>query len=159
MARYTPLVRSVVRRWLHRGLRGQFDPDDFVQDIWTAFFTRSLREQTFESPNHLTAFLRTMARNKVVGTYRQRRQYQKYAVGREQRLDDSSVKVDLIDPHLPPDAEAVAHDQLHALLKRLSWRDQLILVLRAEEESNRSPTCSALMRRLSVGSSTGARTG
>jgi RNA polymerase sigma factor (sigma-70 family) len=89
--RYGHHILHVVRRKLHSKLRPKFDSLDFVQDVWASFFAAEPREQRFESPSALAAFLAQVARNKVAEAFRTRLQRQKFNLNRENSLDGSAA--------------------------------------------------------------------
>src|SRR5262245_15044976 len=51
-----PLLLIINRR-LSKKLRPLFDSTDFTQLVWMDFFTRAVRERSFENPRELGAFL------------------------------------------------------------------------------------------------------
>src|SRR3954452_15648665 len=58
------VLRCVRHRMWHR-LRSKFDSQDFVQQVWASFFDDRGSLPEFETPEHLIAYLRSMAENKV----------------------------------------------------------------------------------------------
>jgi RNA polymerase sigma-70 factor (ECF subfamily) len=128
--RYGPHIRRVVRRKLHQKLRSKFDSLDFVQDVWASFFAATDRPRRFEQPAALIAFLVRVAHNKVVATFRQRFQTDKYNVNRERSLDSAVVgPTDLAAREPSPSQLAVAREQWDRLLKGQPPHYQRILVL------------------------------
>jgi RNA polymerase sigma-70 factor (ECF subfamily) len=128
--RYGPHIRRVVRRKLHQKLRSKFDSLDFVQDVWASFFAATDRPRRFEQPEALIAFLARVAHNKVVATFRQRFQTDKYNVNRERSLDSAVVgPTDLAAREPSPSQLAVAHEQWDRLLKGQPLHYQRILIL------------------------------
>ncbi len=81
--RYNHHVQRVVRRYLARRLRRQYDSLDFLQEIWASFFAIPPEHYTFESPAELVNFLARVATNKVVDVYRHRVLTAKRDIGRE----------------------------------------------------------------------------
>ncbi|MCI0459395.1 MAG: sigma-70 family RNA polymerase sigma factor [Gemmataceae bacterium] len=59
-----PILR-VVRRWLRKQVRTKVDSTDLTQEVWKDFFRGTLQQKQFDGPQHLLAFLTSMARNKV----------------------------------------------------------------------------------------------
>src|SRR5688500_10092608 len=80
-----PLVR-VIRRKLHQPLRSRFDSQDFLQEVWRAFFAAEMQQRDFATPEELQAFLSEIARNKVVSEYRN--------ANRHKRRDDLQMSLD-----------------------------------------------------------------
>jgi RNA polymerase sigma-70 factor (ECF subfamily) len=89
--RYNPHVQRVVRRYLARRLRKQYDSLDFLQEIWASFFMTPADQYTFDRPADLINFLGRVATNKVVEAYRHRVQTAKHDITRELPIG-----------HLPP---------------------------------------------------------
>lgn len=67
-----PVIRAVVRRYLHHRLRARFDSLDFVQDVWASFLTLPPDGQEFASAEGVRTFLARVAHNKVVEVFRRR---------------------------------------------------------------------------------------
>lgn len=82
-----PLLLAVVRRNLDRRLRAKFDSVDFVQTIWASFFARAAKQERFETPANLAAFLTQMARHKLASEHRRRFRTAKFTIDREASLD------------------------------------------------------------------------
>jgi RNA polymerase sigma-70 factor (ECF subfamily) len=81
--RFNPHVQRIVRRYLARRLRRQYDSLDFLQEIWTSFFLTPADRYTFDRPADLINFLARVATNKVVEAYRHRLQTAKHDLTRE----------------------------------------------------------------------------
>ena len=62
---YGEAIRRAVRRALNERLRSKFDSLDFVQIVWNSLFRVRDKLDRFDRPEELTAYLVTMARNKV----------------------------------------------------------------------------------------------
>jgi RNA polymerase sigma factor (sigma-70 family) len=90
--RYNHHVQRIVRRWLARRLRRQYDSLDFLQEIWASFFMIPPDRYTFESPAALVNFLGRVATNKVIEAYRQRAQTAKHNIGRELPIEKISTE-------------------------------------------------------------------
>jgi len=84
--RFGPHVLRVVRRRLHQALRSKFDPCDFEQEVWAAFFAMPPDRYMFDRPEQLNWFLAALANNKVVEAVRQRFLTKKFNVNRERGL-------------------------------------------------------------------------
>src|SRR4051812_27820600 len=65
-----PLLEEIRHR-LRQPLRKRFDSQDCAQEVWRAFFAVQLQERSFDDPEQLLAFLKTIALRKLVGEYRQ----------------------------------------------------------------------------------------
>lgn len=107
---YGPFLRHAVRRWLHKRMRTQFDSLDFVQDVWASFFARDFDKNAFREPAQLVAFLRLMARNKVVAAFRRGLQSKKSNVNREQSLQEAEETrgFQLVDKRQQPPSRIVS---------------------------------------------------
>jgi DNA-directed RNA polymerase specialized sigma24 family protein len=81
--RFNPHVQRVVRRYLARRLRRQFDSLDFSQAVWASFFVIPADRYTFACPTDLLKFLGQIAANKVIEEFRHQLQTRKNDVGRE----------------------------------------------------------------------------
>lgn len=64
---YTPVLLAAIRRQLEnvKLLRRLYDPEDFAQEVWLAFFKRSLDKNHFATPRDLAAFLAKAGVNRV----------------------------------------------------------------------------------------------
>jgi len=126
---YGPHVQRVVRNNLSAELRARFDSVDFVQAVWQSFFARD-REQHFDRPENLIAFLACVARNKVIEELRRKRP----AIQAPADSDE-----DLVASHEPtPSKIAVAREAWSRLLARREPRDVSILQLKLMGESNQA---------------------
>jgi RNA polymerase sigma factor (sigma-70 family) len=110
-------ILRVVRKHLPLKLRPKFDSLDFEQDVWASFFAADPRDQKFESPSALAAYLAKMAANKVAEVSRTRLQRRKYNVNRENSLEGSAAfQVEhLIGPDPTPSQTAAAKEALSRL--------------------------------------------
>ena len=95
--RYTRDLRIVIRcRLRHGTLRRSHDTNDFVQAVWATFFTGAGSEDIYHDEKAFVAYLRQIARNKVVSEWRKAR-----------------AKKRLPEDHNPPaDEEEVAPDEV-----------------------------------------------
>jgi RNA polymerase sigma factor (sigma-70 family) len=87
--RYGRYILRVIRRQLHDKLRGEFDSQDFLQDVCLSFFRRPPSPEKFPDQEALRRFLCNLARNKVVDRVRHRRA-QRFAPERIHSLDGSA---------------------------------------------------------------------
>lgn len=126
-----PLLLIVVRRNLDRRLRAKFDSIDFVQAIWASFFAHAARDQRFDNPAHLAAFLTQIARNKLASEHRRRFRTAKFTIDREALLD-SEHRASL--PGTGPTASqvAIAKELWERLLAGQPPRYRQIVELRIE---------------------------
>jgi RNA polymerase sigma factor (sigma-70 family) len=67
---YTPHIIRAVRASLPRVIRSKVDSQDFVQAVWSSVLLKHGRLTQFRKPEHFIGYLATIARNKVVDTYR-----------------------------------------------------------------------------------------
>ena len=84
---YGEAIRRAVRRMLNERLRSKFDSLDFVQIVWNSLFRVRDKLDQFDRPEELTAYLVTMARNKVGMEVRRRLMTEKYNVKHEESLE------------------------------------------------------------------------
>ena len=87
--RYGGHLRRAVRRVLNARLRSKFDSLDFVQLVWKSFFRLRESADRFQRPQHLVAFLASMARNKVGMEACRQLMTQQYDIRREVPLNRS----------------------------------------------------------------------
>lgn len=66
VTKYQEFVVSVVRKFMGKQIRRRFDSMDFTQQVWASFFRRYPGLDDFNEPDNLKAFLRTLAKNKVI---------------------------------------------------------------------------------------------
>jgi RNA polymerase sigma factor (sigma-70 family) len=137
---YGSHILRVVRRRLPEQLRSKFDSIDFVQDVWASFFADPPREQRFDSPNALVAYLIRLAQNKVVAAYRQRLYSDKHGVRRETALQ--TAVADVTDP-LPdrrqhtPSQWVMADERWQRMLSGQTPARRLALLMLREGSSHR----------------------
>ena len=108
---YSPHIRRVVRRKLHKRLRTQYDSIDFLQQVWASFFTTELDAFQFDTPESLVAFLSHVAYNKVVEVFRQRMQSKKHNLNNEQHLTDPAAGVCDVPARQPTPSQVVMADE------------------------------------------------
>ncbi len=83
---YAEYVLRVVRRRLKGSLRIFFDSDDFVQEVWSDFFTKHLCDHDFDSPEQLATFLCAIANSRVTDQARRQTRPAPQAAPRKRRL-------------------------------------------------------------------------
>jgi RNA polymerase sigma-70 factor (ECF subfamily) len=131
---YGEAIRRAVRRVFNERLRSKFDSLDFVQLVWNSFFRVRNKAERFDRPEELTAYLVTMARNKVGMEVRRRLTTEKYNVRHEQSLDQlpaiSHPDVSGQQP-LPIDV-AIAREQWDRMLKDQPVHYRQIIHLRLQ---------------------------
>ncbi len=86
---FSPAIRQVVHRHLHRRLRGKFDSTDFTQDAWTSFFANPDAHADLDGPESFVRIMKCIAMNKVSEVTRQRLEGQKFNVQQEHSLNSS----------------------------------------------------------------------
>ena len=125
----TPLLKAVRGR-LHPRLRTQYDSADFVQAVWTSFFTGPAVRH-FDSPEALVAYLSEMARNKIVDVVR-RRLRGRHAIDEPQSLQaaDPSARPLEVPARQPTPSHAVAtRERWQKLRDRLAATEKNVLDL------------------------------
>jgi RNA polymerase sigma-70 factor (ECF subfamily) len=115
--RFEPNLLRMVGRRLHPAFRCKFDPCDFTQEVWAAFFAISPDRHRFERPEQLAWFLGALAHNKVVEAVRQRLVGQKYNVNRERCLDVDRHEGALKARQPSPPEIAIAREEWKLLLR------------------------------------------
>ena len=88
--KYAPRMLEEIRKHLTPRMRSHFDSTDFVQDVWASFFAASKDKRVFARREDLMAFLKCMAKNKVIDGIRKRRAIRRDMM-RDQPMDDSRV--------------------------------------------------------------------
>jgi DNA-directed RNA polymerase specialized sigma24 family protein len=124
--RYSEIIRRVIRHRLHPRLRSTYDPDDILQMVWRDFFSRSLLQQSFSTPEQLLAYLIRLTLNKLHKVHRNHLGTQKRGSGRQADFPD-----DLADLHPQAEQLAASRDDWNARLRGFPpiWR-QAFTVLR-----------------------------
>src|SRR5262249_10142289 len=112
-------ILRVVRRRLSQKMRARFDSGDFEQDVWASFFAMPPDQVNFRSPDDLAAYLRAVARNKVIETGRAQMMGPVGAMNRECSLDAMSpLSPALAEPgQATPSQVAIADEQLADLAR------------------------------------------
>jgi RNA polymerase sigma-70 factor, ECF subfamily len=140
LSQFEPEVRMAIRRLLPRILRTKFDSMDFVQTVWASIFVGDAIDPTqFQSSEHLLAYLKGVAENKVRAEYRRRTCSRKYDVRREEPLyvrrsgRDEPREV----PSSLPSASADfrGRERLEALLRGRTTKEREIVRLRGEGQT------------------------
>jgi RNA polymerase sigma-70 factor (ECF subfamily) len=127
----------MVRNRLSRKLRTQFDSMDFVQQVWTSFFT-GLKEnpRRFENAQHLRCFLAGVAKNKVLQEHRRRTMTAKFQIEREEplyvRRGDQVVPRDLVGPEPTPSKHAQASERFRQLTEGRPSHEVEVIKLRRQ---------------------------
>jgi RNA polymerase sigma factor (sigma-70 family) len=83
---YGSHILRIVRHRMPEQLRSKFDSIDFVQDVWTSFFTDPPQDQQFDNPKALVGYLMRLAKRKVTAAYRKRLGSLKHDVRRERAM-------------------------------------------------------------------------
>lgn len=93
VSQYGVYILRAVRRRMNRGIREQYDSEDFVQAVWASFFGRLSIVCRFVTEDELAGFLCRIASNKVIDAGRRR----------QTRPDQQAARVDNVLP--------VVHDE------------------------------------------------
>ena len=93
VSEYGVHILRAVRRRMNRGIREQFDSEDFAQAVWASFFGHLSIVSRFGSEGELAGFLCRMASNKVIDAGRRR----------QARPDQQAALIDNVPP--------VVHDE------------------------------------------------
>ena len=130
-------VRMVVRGYLPRALRSQFDSMDFVQAVWQSVFTgERLDLERFENPRHLLGYLASIARNKVYQEHR-RQTNQKYNIARKEplfiRKGNREIPRDVAATDPSPSQDVQARDCLAQILRGRTPLEQKVVDLRSQQ--------------------------
>ncbi len=131
---YGEAIRRAVRRALNERLRSKFDSLDFVQVVWNSLFRVRDKLDRFNRPEELTAYLVTMARNKVGMEVRHRLMTQRYNVGHEESLDQLQAMgcMDVASPQPSPIDVAIARERWDRLLEGQPQHYRQIIQLRLQ---------------------------
>jgi RNA polymerase sigma-70 factor (ECF subfamily) len=131
---YGEAIRRAVRRALHERLRSKFDSLDFVQIVWNSLFRVRDKLDRFDRPEELTAYLITMARNKVGMEVRRRLMTEKFGVKHEESLErlQAAGHMDMPGRQPAPVDVAIAHEQWDRLLAGQPQNYRQIIQLRLQ---------------------------
>jgi RNA polymerase sigma factor (sigma-70 family) len=128
---YGEYILRVIRRRLDQKLRVRYDSEDFLQDVYASFFRKPPPPEAFAEPQALVAFLAKLAKNKIVGAYRQSR-------GRNTKANENSLEgsaqvrvQSLPGPEPTPSAEAVAKEEWLGMLKKHPQQEKILHLLRS----------------------------
>jgi RNA polymerase sigma factor (sigma-70 family) len=140
VTQYGEAIRRAVRRVLNERMRSKFDSLDFVQIVWNSLFRVRDKLDRFERPEELTAYLVTMAQNKVGMEVRRRLMTQKYNVTHEESLDQRQARgySDVASRHPAPIDVAIAREQWDRLLQDQPHRYRQIIHLRLQGHTYKS---------------------
>jgi RNA polymerase sigma factor (sigma-70 family) len=99
LGEFTPALAAVARRTLARKLQSKLDYDDCVQEVWLAVFRSEEAGRHLPDPAQLRAFLRSIARNKVLDANHRYLDEQKHDLSREVPLERARLEPGaLVDP-------------------------------------------------------------
>jgi RNA polymerase sigma-70 factor (ECF subfamily) len=130
LERYSDDVRRAVRRRLDRRLRPQYDSLDFVQSVWASFIQIPADRYTFETSEHLVAFLARVAFTKVVEAYRQRLRTAKRDLRREEACPAGpDLAHGRRSPEPTPSQVVIAQERWEHLVRGLPEKYQRIVAL------------------------------
>ena len=137
---YGEAIRRAVRRALNERLRSKFDSLDFVQIVWNLLFRVRDKLDRFAHPEELTAYLVTMARNKVGLEVRRRLMTDKYGVKHEQSLEQLQARGDVDIPGRQPAPVdvAIARERWDRLLEGQPQHYRRIIQLRLQGHTYQS---------------------
>lgn len=128
---YGPHIQRVVRRKLSQQMRSKFDSEDFVQMVWTSFFTEPDRISRFQEPSELISYLATMAVNKLMQEARRRFTYQKHNVFREQSLENGNApESSYVRKSNTPSQIVMAREHMDEMMRGQSDRNRRIVEMR-----------------------------
>ncbi len=135
LLRFESEVRMMVRGRLPKKLRTQFDSMDFVQAVWSSFFSRLRKDPAgFENVHHLRGFLSGIVRNKVYHEHRRLTRTGKHEIRREQRLyvrrGGREVALEIVSPEPSPSQAIQASDRLAQLVAGCAPREVQVITLR-----------------------------
>ncbi len=137
LSNYEDDLRMIVRVHLPRALRTKYDSMDFVQAVWTSFFTGADRPAaTFDNERHFRSYLAAMARNKVLAEYRRRTKTGKYDLRREAPLyvkkGAREEPRSVVAPDPSPSQQVQAEDRLNQMVRGGSPLESHIIAMRRQ---------------------------
>jgi RNA polymerase sigma factor (sigma-70 family) len=137
---YGEAIRRAVRRALNERLRSKFDSLDFVQIVWNSLFRVRDKLDRFGRPEELTAYLVTMARNKVGMEVRRRMMTEKYNVKYEKSLEQlqANERTNVPSRQPSPVDVAIAREQWDRLLEGQPQHYRQIVQLRLQGHTYQS---------------------
>jgi RNA polymerase sigma factor (sigma-70 family) len=121
VTRYSPSILQIVRRHIAERVRTLVDSTDLLQDVWAAFFGKSIHQRTFGRGESLIHFLVVLAKHKVIELNRRLLDTASYNLRRERSLAARSLaeKAKLIAHDPPPERVAIALEEYQHLLKHV----------------------------------------
>jgi RNA polymerase sigma-70 factor (ECF subfamily) len=127
----------MVRRRLPARIRGQFDTDDFTQEVWSSVIADCRKRYVpFDQPNHLLGYLDAVVHNKVTQEFRRRTRTRKYDIAREEplyiRKGDGVVPQELVGTDPTPSEEVQAGERLEQMVTGRSPTEIQIVELRRD---------------------------
>jgi RNA polymerase sigma factor (sigma-70 family) len=137
---FSPLLLAVIRRRLGllKPLQRLHDPEDFAQEVWSAFFTRAIERNHFATPRDLTRFLVRAGRNRVLTLECRYLRCQKRALGRDVALeapDGPGRREECLSTEPGPDRVAAGRDEWESILRDRSVVDRTVLILVGEGQT------------------------
>ena len=124
-AEYVPYLKMVVRRQLSKELRGRFDSSDVVQSVWADLLVGFRKGRwSFDSPDHLRAFLVRATRNRMVDYVRRHQ----VSIESQQSLEESLLP----SPITRPSAEARASERWEVILGKCTPQQKPIVELKRQ---------------------------
>lgn len=129
--KYGDILRRIIRRRMEPRLRSTFDSCDFLQDVFTSFFTKPPAPEAFPSPKALLNYLAVMARHKVGEELRRRLVRPGYNLNREKSLDGSArfEALGQQGPEPTPSEAVMADERWEEMKRRMEAGHQKILEL------------------------------
>jgi RNA polymerase sigma-70 factor (ECF subfamily) len=128
--RYEPAIRRAVRlRLASAHLGSLLDSVDICQSVLGSFFVRAAAGQyELDTPENLQRLLVTMARNKLISQARKER------AERRDRRRTAPVQpaAEPVDPIASPDQQAATRDLIHAVYRRLTPEERVLMELRQQ---------------------------
>lgn len=105
---YSPNILRAVRQTMPDVIRPKLDSIDIVQSVWASLLLRSDGISDLDTPERFVAYLISMAKRKVLATYRHYTRVASRSVYREQQLTDADSSLDGIQPGLAVSRDGTA---------------------------------------------------
>lgn len=122
---YAPFLRMVIRRKLTSELRARFDSSDVVQSVWADLLDGFRKGRwSFDSPNHLRAFLVRATHNRFIDYVRKHGP----STNQQASWDEETIAQDAAQPS----AEARANEKWHEILQRCTPEQRPIVEMKRE---------------------------
>lgn len=134
IARFEPAFVRVIRLRQYPELSAIYDVQDFVQEVWLAFFALPIDKYRFRQPQRLHGYLRKLTLNLLGLAVRRQLHCQKRNRQRQLPLGDDSIAAEqLADRQPQADAVALAQEEWQMLLdtQPAGYRQQVLVQLRA----------------------------